>query len=126
MRTPAGEAMCHLKFQNDFDQVAPLGKAVFCNIVPMFPKIGLVVPAPASKTRPRQPVHEVAADIAPRIVVRLFSNLIRTSPDATNTGSLKDMNTREEQDDALNGRYFLNEAIDKKGSWNALVMRRSL
>ena len=121
-RTPAGEAMYQLKYQNDFDQVAPLAKAVFCNILPKFPEIGLVVPAPASRTRPRQPVHEVAADIARRIGVPLSDNLIRTSPDAPNIGSLKDMNTREEKDDALDGRYFLNKAIEKKGSWNALVM----
>ena len=50
-RTAAGEAVFQLKYCSDFDQVKPLAKAVVRNIVPHFPKIGLVMPAPASTTR---------------------------------------------------------------------------
>ena len=121
-RTPAGEAVFQLKYRGDFDQVKPLAKAVVRNIVPHFPKIGLVMPAPASTTRQRQPVHEVASSVAERIDVPLFDNLIERSAVAANTGSLKNLNTREEKDEALKGRYLLNKPISNSGSWNVLVV----
>ena len=121
-RTPAGEAVFQLKYRNDFDQVKLLAEAVVRNIVPQFPKIGLVMPAPASTTRQRQPVHEVAAAVAERMEVPLFDSLIVKSAVAANTGSLKNMNTRKEKDEALKGRYLLNKAITNKGSWNVLVI----
>lgn len=121
-RTPAGEAVFQLKYRGDFDQVKPLAKAVVRNIVPHFPKIGLVMPAPASTTRQRQPVHEVARSVAERIDVPLFDNLIERSAVAANTGSLKNLNTREEKDEALKGRYLLNKPITNRGSWNVLVV----
>jgi predicted amidophosphoribosyltransferase len=121
-RTPAGEAVFQLKYRSDFDQAKPLAKAVVRNIVPLFPKIGLVMPAPASTTRQRQPVHEVAKIVAERMDVPLFDNLIEKSAVAANTGSLKNMNTREEKDEALKGRYLLNKPISNKGRWNVLVV----
>lgn len=121
-RTPAGEAVFQLKYRSDFDQAKPLAKAVVRNIVPLFPKIGLVMPAPASTARQRQPVHEVARFMAERMDVPLFDNLIEKSAVAANTGSLKNMNTREEKDEALKGRYLLNKQISNKGRWNVLVV----
>jgi predicted amidophosphoribosyltransferase len=121
-RTPAGEAVFQLKYRGDFDQVKPLAKAVVRNIAPYFPKIGLVVPAPASTSRQRQPVHEVANAVAERMEVPLFDNLIIKSAVAAHTGSLKNMNTREEKDEALRGKYLLNKTISNKGRWNVLVV----
>lgn len=121
-RTAAGEAVFQLKYRGDFDQVKPLAKAVIRNIVPHFPKFGLVMPAPASTTRSRQPVHEVAEAIAGRMDVPLFDTLIVKSAVAGNTTSLKNMNTRQEKDEALKGRYLLNKDIETKGSWNVLVV----
>lgn len=121
-RTAVGEAVFQLKYRHDFDQVRPLARAVVRNIVPHLPKIGLVLPAPASVTRQRQPVHEVAAAVAERMGVPLFDSLITRSAVAANIGSLKDMNTREEKDAALKGRYQLNQEIANEGRWNALVV----
>lgn len=121
-RTPVGEAVYQLKYCGDFEQVKPLAKAVIHNIVPHLPKIGLVMPAPASTARQRQPVHEVASAIAERIKVPLFDTLIEKSAVAANTASLKNMKTRQEKDEALQGRYLLNTPISNKGSWNVLVV----
>lgn len=121
-RTAAGEAVFQLKYRSDFDQVKPLARAVVRSIVPHFPKIGLVMPAPASTARTRQPVHEVAEAVADRMDVPLFDTLIAKSAVAGNTSSLKNMSTRQEKDEALNGRYLLNKAITNQGSWNALVI----
>ena len=121
-RTAAGEAVFRLKYRSDFDQVKPLARAVVRSIVPYFPKIGLVMPAPASTTRKRQPVHEVAEAVAGRMDVPLFDTLIAKSAVAGNTSSLKNMNTRQEKDEALKGRYLLNKAITNQGTWNILVI----
>ena len=121
-RTPAGEAVFQLKYRGDFDQVKPLAKAVVRNIVPHFPQIGLVMPTPASTTRNRQPVYEVASAVAERMELPLFDSLITKSAVAANTGSLKNMNTREEKDEALKGRYLLKKAITNEGNWNVLVV----
>lgn len=121
-RTPTGEALFQLKYRLDFDQVTPLAKAVVRNIVPRFPEIGFLVPAPASRTRSRQPVHEVAAQVARRMDVPFHDDLIENSPDAANAASLKDMDTRERRDKALAGRFLLGKAVIGKGSRNALVI----
>ena len=121
-RTAAGEAIFQLKYRHDFSQVKPLAKAVVRHIVPLFPKIGLVLPAPASTNRPRQPVHEVAAAVAKRMDVPLFDGLIVPLAAAASTGSLKNMNTRREKDTALQGRFQLNRVITNNGQWNALVI----
>ncbi|AUH63723.1 ComF family protein [Paracoccus zhejiangensis] len=121
-RTAAGEAVFQLKYRDDFGQVDALAKAVVRNIVPKFPNIGLVVPTPASTTRKRQPVHEVALAVAKQMEVPLFDGLIAVSAAAANTDSLKNMNTRQEKDTALKGRYQLNKLINNDGRWNALVL----
>lgn len=121
-RTEVGEALFQLKYRQDFDQVKPLAKAVARHIVPMFENIGLVVPAPASTARARQPVPEVAKAVADRIEVPFFDNLVVKSAVLANSGSLKDMDTKEEKVTALKGRFVLNKAIQNPGKWNALVI----
>lgn len=121
-RTEAGEAVFQLKYRGDFDQVHPLEKAIFKHILPNFEKIGLVIPAPASEVRTRQPVHEVATALAKRINAPLFENIITKSAVAPNSVSLKNMNTKDEKQEALRGRFLLNKAIISDGKWNVLIV----
>lgn len=121
-RTEAGEALFRLKYRQDYKQVKPLAKAITRHIAPSFKNIGLVVPAPASTKRDRQPVSEVAEEVARRLSVPYFDNLVVKSAVAANAGSLKDMDTKAEKVAALNGRFLLNKAIGKTGTWNALVI----
>lgn len=121
-RTEAGEALFQLKYRQDYEQVKPLAKAIARHIAPSFKNIGLVVPAPASTTRDRQPVSEVAEEVARRLGVPYFDNLVVKSAVAANTGSLKNMDTKAEKVAALNGRFVLNKAIGNTGTWNALVI----
>ena len=122
VRTEAGEAVYQLKYRQDFEQVQPLAKAVIKYILPHLGKIGLVVPAPASNARNRQPVHEVAAAIAERIKAPLFDDMIIRSAVAANTVSLKNMNSKQEKEEALKGRFLLKKQISNDGTWNALVV----
>jgi predicted amidophosphoribosyltransferase len=122
VRTEAGEAVYQLKYKQDFDQVQPLAKAVIKYILPHLGKIGLVVPAPASNARNRQPVHEVAAAIAERIKAPFFDDMIIKSAVAANSNSLKNMSTKEEKEEALRGRFLLQKRIGNDGTWNALIV----
>lgn len=121
-RTDVGEAVFQLKYRGDYDQVKPLAKAVVKHIVPLFGPIGLVIPAPASVRRRRQPVTEVASAIAERMGLTAFDNIVVKNAAAANSGSLKDMKNRAEKEEALRGRFTLNDGIDGNGRWNALVV----
>ena len=121
-RTEVGEALFQLKYRQDFNQVKPLAKAVVRHIIPKFEDVGLVVPAPASTTRARQPVAEIAREVADRIGVPFFDNLVVKSVASENCGSLKDLDSKEEKVAALKGRFVLNKAISNSGRWNAIVI----
>ncbi|MEZ2219632.1 ComF family protein [Rhizobium sp. RCC_161_2] len=120
-RTEAGEAIYKLKYGGVWDNSPILAKAVLDNIVPRFPGIGLVVPMPASETRARQPVNEVASDLAKLMKVTSFDGIIVKAPSATGK-KLKDLGTKEAKDAELAGRFSINDAIVGNGKWNALLV----
>lgn len=121
-RTEAGEAVYQLKYRSDWSQVEPLADALVEHIVPRFGSIGLVIPVPASKTRERQPVYEVAQAVAKRIKVESFERIVSKTVAEGETVALKDLGTREEKIAALEGRFTINDSITNNGSWNALVI----
>lgn len=79
----------------------------------------MVIPMAASSVRARQPVSEIAHALA-RIVGRpCFDNLLVKTP---NGKSLKDLNTKEEKVEALEGTLSVNEIITNEGQWNVLLI----
>ncbi len=120
-RSEAGEAVYQLKYKGGWDNSPALAKAVLKYIVPHFPGIGLIVPMPASQARKRQPVDEVANDLAKLMGVTSFSNIIVKAP-STSGKKLKDLNTKAEKDAELAGKFSINDAIAGKGKWNALLL----
>ncbi|PWN58182.1 amidophosphoribosyltransferase, partial [Chryseobacterium phosphatilyticum] len=62
-RSEPGEALYQLKYRSDWNQVAPLAAQVQASLLPLLGKIGLIVPMPASTTRARQPVDELAKEL---------------------------------------------------------------
>lgn len=122
VRTEVGEALYQLKYKNDFGQVDALAAALIRHVLPRLGKVEMVLPAPASTTRSRQPVHEVAREFANKIGVPFFDNIIIKSETASSSNSLKDMATKQEKSEALNGRFVLNRRITNAGCWNTLVV----
>jgi predicted amidophosphoribosyltransferase len=121
LRTEAGESLFQLKYRNDWKQAPLLAEAVFEHIVPNFPAIGLIVPVPASKIRARQPVHEVAKELAKLMKLGVFDNILVKA--ASKSGkSLKDLGTKAEKVAELSGRLSINDGISGKGTWNALLL----
>ncbi|UGA43758.1 ComF family protein [Bradyrhizobium quebecense] len=121
-RSEPGEALFQLKYRNDWSQVAPLAAQIKASLLPMFGTVGLIVPMPASTTRDRQPVNEIAKELSRIAGMPVFDNIIVKAPAPEGSPQLKNLNTRQEKDEALNGRFSINPAIANEGCWNALLL----
>lgn len=121
-RSEPGEAIFKLKYRSDWSQAAPLAAQIQASIIPLIQPVGLVVPMPASTTRARQPVDEIATELAKLLNVQSIGNIIVKAPAAQGTPALKNMTTRQEKDAALAGRFSINDAITNAGRWNALLL----
>lgn len=122
-RTEVGEAVYQLKYRQDWTQAPRLAKAVVTHIVPLLgDPIGLVVPMPASTVRVRQPVSEVAQEVANLLGVNNFTSLLVKNDVATANQSLKNLGSKEEKVAALAGRFRSDDVIDAQGKWNVLLI----
>lgn len=120
LRTEAGEATFQLKYREQWDQAAPLATAIQHTLLPLFPgKVGLVVPMPASKFRARQPVTEVASQLAGMLGVPMFDKMLVKTP---NGKSLKNLKDKDEKMAALAGTISLSPVITNEGKWNVLLV----
>lgn len=121
-RSEPGEALYQLKYRSDWTQVEPLAAQIKASLLPMFGKVGLIVPMPASTTRARQPVDELAKELGKITNTPVFDNIIVKAPAPQGNPQLKNLNTRQEKDDALSGRFSINPSITNEGCWNALLL----
>jgi|SRR5579872_3512028 len=121
-RSEPGEALYKLKYQSDWSQVEPLAAQLRDSLLPLFGKIGLIVPMPASTLRTRQPVDEIAKELGRITNTPVFGNIVVKAPAPQGSPQLKNMNTREEKDAALQGRFSINPGITNEGCWNALLL----
>lgn len=121
-RSETGEALYQLKYASDFSQAKPIARAIHDHILPHFRVISVIVPVPASTPRPRQPVTEIANELAELINVSVFNNIVKTAPLPPHAPKLKDLGTKEEKVEALKDRFSLNDEIKGEHSWNALLL----
>mgnify|MGYP003117075184 CR=1 FL=1 len=121
-RTEIGEALFLLKNRNDWNQVVPLAQELAKHAFPMFPDIGLIVPVPPTRWRQRQPVYEIAAELARMQNLNSFEQLVIKSPAAAGEPQLKNLPTKEEKEAALAGRFSISDTISGEGKWNTLVV----
>lgn len=120
-RSEAGEGLFRLKYRSDFSQCAPLASAIVENILPLMPKLSLVIPMPASTFRTRQPVNEVGAALAKMMGVEMFTGILRKAP-STNGAQLKNLPSRAEKLTELKGKFSIDDTIEGIGPWNALLL----
>lgn len=118
-RTEVGEATFQLKYRNDWTQVKPLAQAIAEHAYPKLGKVGFIVPMPASKQRPRQPVAEVAMELGRLVDVPVFDNLLLK---AANGKSLKDLRTKVEKIERIGDSISVNDEIEGNGPWNVLLV----
>ncbi|WP_186055095.1 ComF family protein [Burkholderia gladioli] len=121
-RSEPGEALYQLKYRSDWDQVEPLAAQVQATLLPLFGKIGLIVPMPASTVRAKQPVNELAYALGRLTGIPVFDEIVTKTPVPSGSTPLKNMHTRAEKDAALAGRFGINQCITNEGHWNALLL----
>ena len=118
-RSEAGEALYKLKYQEGHPQAQLLALQMVESLCPNFEAIGFIVPMPASKVRPWQPVTEIALEIGKALNKPVFQNILSKAP----TGqSLKDLGSKDERIKALAGKIMLNDEITSVGKWNVLLV----
>jgi predicted amidophosphoribosyltransferase len=119
VRSEAGEATFLLKYRSLWDRAPVLAQALAEHICPKFESVGFIVPMPASKSRARQPVSEVARALGQMKKTPVFENLLLKAP----TGKLlKDLTTKEEKVSALSGTFSIHDEISSAGKWNVLLV----
>ncbi len=121
-RSEPGEALYQLKYRSDWKMVQPLAAQVRDTLLPLFGKVDFIVPMPASTTRPKQPVDELAKALGKLINAPVFDELIKKASPPLGTPSLKNLHSRSEKEEALAGLFTLNKCITNEGHWNALLL----
>ena len=121
-RSEPGEALYQLKYRADWKQVQPLAAQVQQSLLPLFGKIGLIIPMPASTARGRQPVNEIANELGKLTKTPVFDDIIVKASAPEGSPQLKNLHGREAKDAALEGRFSINPSITNEGCWNALVL----
>ena len=120
--TDSGKLVNSLKYKGDYSGVTTLANLVRTEIVPMFGvPIHLVIPMPASTVRPRQPVTEVARELASQLKVKSFENIILKTKSDESSEPLKNVAGMSAKLKALEGRFYLNDGI-ADGCWNAILI----
>ena len=118
-RTEVGQAVYQLKFKTDWNQVLPLAQALALQICPKFQDIGYIIPMPATTTRARQPVMEIATQLSHLLHVPMLPNLLLKTP---NGKPLKDLNTKAEKIEAIGDSLVVCDAISNNGCCNVLLI----
>lgn len=121
-RSEPGEALYQLKYRSDWNQVAPIAAQLQATLLPLFEKIGLIIPMPASTVRARQPVDELATELGRITGIPVLDNIVVKSPAPEGSPQLKNLHSREKKDAALQGRFSINPSITNDGCWNALLL----
>jgi predicted amidophosphoribosyltransferase len=118
-RSEAGEALYQLKYQSDKSKAPLLAAAIAKDVVPLLGEFGMIIPMPASRPRPWQPVTEVARELGKLTGKPVFENLlVRTAQGQ----QLKDLATKEEKKAVLKDAFKAEEVITNDGRWNALLV----
>lgn len=93
-RSEVGEALYQLKYRSDYSHIPLLSKQISVSLSRHFSSAGLVIPMPPSKQRERQPVIEIAHQVAKNMGIPCYENLlVKTSI----TPQMKDIGSRDEK-----------------------------
>ncbi len=118
VRPPAGEALFQLKYRADYTQIPIIAAQMHNSFAGHFSSAGLVIPMPPSKLRERQPVIEIARELALLMNIPCYENLLVKT---TSTPTMKDIATKEEKMNILvNAFTFTDQLAD--GLYDVLLV----
>ena len=118
VRAEAGEALFQLKYRSDFSQVSLIAQQMKKSLGNYFSSCNLIVPMPASKVRTRQPVNEIAKELALLMGISCYENLLVKTG---STPAIKDIATREEKISTLMGVFTVNDLLPS-GLYDILIV----
>lgn len=121
-RSEPGEALFRLKYRADWTNAAPIAAAVHSHIFPLLEKVDLIIPMPPSTVRAKQPVDEIAKELAKLSGIPVFHNIVVKAPTPSGSPQLKNLRSKAEKEAALEGRFTINDEITDEGTWNALML----
>lgn len=111
VRTEIGEAVFQLKYRDDYLKIVPLAAEVIKHLGSKFNPLDCVIPMPASKVRTRQPVYEIAKEVAAGLGKPFRTDILIKNG---TTVQMKDLKTKEEKLNALLGCFSCNDVLPDK------------
>jgi predicted amidophosphoribosyltransferase len=104
-RTEVGELLYRLKYRNDATAVAEIGAVAEQFIRSWRIQFDIIVPAPPTRMRRVQPLHQIADDLARRLDVPVIKAV---SKKAAGAAELKDLHEFHERQAVLQGALSVN------------------
>jgi len=117
-RSEAGEALFQLKYRSNFSQISVIAAQIHKSLSNYFSSANLIIPMPPSKKRERQPVIELAKELAKKMQIPCYENLLIKTDDNV---PLKDINNREEKIKTLENIFSVNDQLST-GLYNVLII----
>ncbi len=117
-RSEAGEALFKLKFRSEYNQIPIIGSQMYESLSGYFSSACLVVPMPPSIARYRQPVVEIARELANNMGIPCYEELLVKTSD---TPQMKDIESSEEKVETLVDAFSVNDQLGE-GLYDVLVV----
>lgn len=108
VRTDVGEAVFRLKYRDDFAKCTDIAQSIHDDIVSRLPFISFIVAMPPSKARSKQPVQEIALELANIAGKRCIDGLlVKSKP----TPQMKDIDSRQERIELLMEAFEIDDNV---------------
>lgn len=117
-RSEVGEALFKLKYRSDYSQAPIIASQLYLSLGEVFSSCKLIIPMPASKHRQRQPVTEIARELAKLMGIPCVENLLVK---VTATSAMKDIASREERISTLMGAFTVYDVLPL-GKYDVLII----
>ncbi len=118
IRPEAGDALFKLKYRSDYTQVQIIASQMHQSLSGLYPFVSFIIPMPPSKIRKRQPVIEIARELARLMNIPCLEEmLVKTKA----TPPMKDIATREEKVQTLVDAFAINDQLGE-GVYDVLIV----
>lgn len=107
-RTEIGECLYQLKYKHDYNQVAIIANELSAAVSPEFGFISFVTPIPPSQHRARQPVVEIARQVAANLRIPCIENMLLKK---ANTEQMKNIGCREDKVKELCDKLYIEDVL---------------
>jgi predicted amidophosphoribosyltransferase len=118
IRPEAGQSLFLLKNRSDFTQVPIIARQLNASFGSIFKDANLIVPVPPSKFRVRQPVIEIARQLAQLMKIPCHENFLRKT---AKTPQMKNIASRADKVAALMNAFVVNDMLGE-GLHNVLIV----